>query len=181
MTAKTLAAAAALLLAACASIPSGPTHPALPGRAKSFEQFQRDDAACREYALAQIGGRSSVERGQESAVASAVVGTAIGAAAGAALGGDSGAGVGAGLGLIAGAALGSSGAKASYAATQRRFDGAYHQCMYAKGHKVPVYGHYAQTQRQRSYPPPPDAPPPVAPPPNIPPERLPPPDAPPPR
>ncbi|MCX8005437.1 MAG: hypothetical protein N2688_10850, partial [Burkholderiaceae bacterium] len=59
--------------------------------------------------------------------------------------------------------------------------GAYHQCMYAKGHKVPVYGRYAQAQRQRSYPPPPDAPPPVAPPPNIPPERLPPPDAPPPR
>lgn len=170
-----------LALAACASIPSGPTHPALPGRAKSFEQFQLDDASCRDYAVAQIGGRSSAERAQESAVASAVVGTAIGAAAGAAIGGHQGAGVGAGVGLIAGSAAGSGTARASYTATQRRFDGAYYQCMYAKGHKVPVYGRYSQAQRSRSYPPPQDAAPPVVPPPNIPPDKLPPPDAPPPR
>ncbi|HEU0199407.1 MAG TPA: hypothetical protein VFR86_03140, partial [Burkholderiaceae bacterium] len=91
-----------------------------------------------------------------------------------------------------GSAVGADEARGSYRGTQRQYDGAYYQCMYAAGHKVPVYGNYAQPARtaravpQRtprgSVPPPPDAPPPrIEPPANLPPEHIPPPDAPPPK
>jgi hypothetical protein len=43
----------ALLLAACATAPTGPTVMVLPGAGKSFEQFQTDDGACREWASQQ--------------------------------------------------------------------------------------------------------------------------------
>jgi hypothetical protein len=168
--------AGALLLAGCVVLPpAGPSVQALPGSRLSFDQFQFDDASCRQYALAQIGGRSSTEAAQESAAASAVAGTAIGAAAGAALGGNSqGAAVGAGIGLLTGAMAGWGASEASYYAAQRRYDGAYYQCMYARGHRVPVYSRYTETGRappaqqpRAPVTPPPDAavPPPNAPPP----------------
>ena len=166
----------ALLLAGCVVLPpAGPSVQALPGSRLSFDQFQFDDASCRQYALAQIGGRSSTDAAQESAAASAVAGTAIGAAAGAALGGNSqGAAVGAGIGLLTGAMAGWGASEASYYAAQRRYDGAYYQCMYARGHRVPVYSRYTETGRappaqqpRAPVTPPPDAavPPPNAPPP----------------
>jgi hypothetical protein len=43
---------AGLLVAGCASVPSAPTVMALPGSAKSAEEFKVDDAACREAAAA---------------------------------------------------------------------------------------------------------------------------------
>ena len=50
------------------------------------------------------------------------------------------------------------------ASLQRRYDVAFQQCMYAKGHQIPMIGRYApQTQRQAAPPPPP--PPGVPPPP----------------
>ena len=45
-----LAIVAGLLLAGCASGPSGPGVLALPGSAKSADEFRSDDAACREAA-----------------------------------------------------------------------------------------------------------------------------------
>jgi hypothetical protein len=39
-----------LLLAGCASVPTGPTVMALPGSAKSADDFRSDDAACRQVA-----------------------------------------------------------------------------------------------------------------------------------
>ncbi len=185
------------ILAGCATTPSGPSREAFPGRDKTFEQFQVDDAQCRDYALARIGGKESADRANSAAVGTAVVGTAIGAAAGALIGGGhQGAGVGAGMGLIVGSAAGSGQSEGQGYSTQRRYDGAYFQCMYAKGNKVPVYGRYVQTTQPRqtySAPPPastppPNAPPPasapppgaVTPPPNLPPESIPPPNAPPP-
>jgi hypothetical protein len=187
MNLKLLSAAGVLALAGCVTVPSGPTRDAFPGRGKTFEQFQVDDMACRDYATAQTGGRSAADRANEAAVGSAVVGTAIGAAAGALIGGNhAGAGVGAGIGLLAGSAAGSGAAQGSYYSTQRRYDSAYYQCMYARGNKVPVYGRYVQSASrapQPAYPPPPpNAPPPVIanPPANLPPESIPPPNAPPP-
>ncbi len=185
---KFFSAAGVVALAGCVSIPSGPSHQAFPGSRKSFDQFQVDDIACRDHGTAQIGGRSASDRANESAAASAVVGTIIGAAAGAAIGGNSaGAGVGAGIGLLTGSMIGTAEAQGSYHATQRRFDVAYHQCMYARGHRVPVYGRYAQST-PRSYAPPPRSTPPsnapaprFAPPSNLPSENIPPPNAPPPR
>lgn len=41
---------AGLLLAGCASVPTGPAVQALPGSAKSADEFRSDDAACRETA-----------------------------------------------------------------------------------------------------------------------------------
>jgi hypothetical protein len=160
----------ALLLAACATPPSVPGVLVLPGSGKNFDQFRFDDQECRSYASAQIGGRTAEQAGNESAVKSAVVGTAIGTAAGALLGGHQGAAVGAGVGLVGGSLAGAGSSQAAAGSLQQRYDGAFTQCMYAKGHKVPVAGRYADAARPMQSaartppPPPPGQPPPEAPP-----------------
>jgi hypothetical protein len=45
-----LAIVAGLLLAGCATVPSAPGVMALPGSAKSLDEFRSDDAACRQAA-----------------------------------------------------------------------------------------------------------------------------------
>ena len=138
----------ALLLGACASIPTGPSVMALPGTGKLLSQFRVDDAECQSYAFGQVGGKTAEQAANESAVRSAAVGTVVGAAAGAAIGGRSGAGVGAGTGLLFGSLAGTeSGQRSSYG-TQRQYDNAYIQCMYAKGHKVPVPASMVQMLQQ---------------------------------
>lgn len=133
-----VALAASLVLSACVSVPTGPSVMVLPGTGRSFEEFRGDDMACRAYAMAQNGGVSAQQRSRESAVTSAAVGTAVGAVAGAAVGGNQGAAVGAGAGLVVGSAVGSDSGQQSAYGTQRQYDHAYIQCMYAKGHRVPV-------------------------------------------
>jgi hypothetical protein len=133
-------AAPLLLIGGCASIPSGPSLSALPGTGRSFDQFRVDDSGCRAYATSAIGGSSPAEAQAGSAVASAAVGTAVGAIAGGALGGSEGAAAGAGIGLLFGSVIGADAANASGYSLQQRYDSAYVQCMYAKGHKVPVSG-----------------------------------------
>ncbi|NBS98232.1 MAG: hypothetical protein EBT08_19115, partial [Betaproteobacteria bacterium] len=120
-----------LLVAGCASVPSGPSMLALPGTGKSFESFRFDDDVCRRYATAQIGGLGPNQAANDSAVRSAVLGTVIGAAAGAAIGGNQGAGVGAGTGLLFGTVAGADAANSSAYGSQRGYDHAYIQCMYA--------------------------------------------------
>lgn len=157
---RPLALAGTLLLAACATVPSGPSVMALPGTGKTFDQFRFDDMQCRDYAQAQTGG-SAQQAADNAAVRNAAVGTAVGAVAGAAIGGHQGAGVGAGTGLIVGTASGANAGYGSGYGAQRRYDNAYVQCMYAKGDKVPVSGNFAQTQApaptgpEGNYPPPP--------------------------
>lgn len=132
---------AALLIAGfagCAGAPRGPSTLVLPGSGKSFEQFRADDLDCRMFAHQQINGVAPGQSAVDSGVASAVVGTAIGAVAGAALNGSRGATGGAGVGLLFGSMAGAESASASSYGAQRRYDFGYHQCMYAKGHKVPV-------------------------------------------
>ena len=131
---------AALLLAACVSVPTGPSVMVLPGTGKSFEQFRYDESQCRQYASDQIGGTNANQAATNAGVASAAVGTVVGAAAGAALGGRNGAATGAGAGLLMGSAAGTGAAQSSAYGTQRHYDNAFVQCMYAKGHKVPVSG-----------------------------------------
>jgi hypothetical protein len=46
---------ALMVLAGCATVPKCPSVMALPGPEKSFEQFQADDAICRQWAAQQIG------------------------------------------------------------------------------------------------------------------------------
>ena len=156
-----------LFLAACASVPSGPNVMVLPGSGKSFDQFRFDDFECRQYAHAQAGGTEPNQAAANSGVASAAVGAAVGTVAGAAIGGSRGAGVGAGLGLATGAAAGTGAAAASGRTAQHRYDRGYQQCMYAKGHKIPMAA--SRYERRPAYreatppPPPPGTPPPPPP------------------
>lgn len=155
---------AALVLGGCVSMPNGPSVNVLPGSGKNFDQFRADEYDCRQYASSQTG---SPEQAQEnSTVKSAALGTAVGAAAGALLGGRSGAASGAAGGLIIGTAAGAGAGNASGYSLQRRYDNAYIQCMYAKGHRVPVAGRFESARPvpgPSTYAPPP--PPPGTPPP----------------
>ncbi|HZX30505.1 MAG TPA: YMGG-like glycine zipper-containing protein [Rhodocyclaceae bacterium] len=162
---RILPVASILLLGACVTYPTGPSVMVLPGTGKSFEQFRFDDSLCRQFAVEQSGGRAAGQAASDSMARSAVAGTAIGAIAGAAIGGNQGAGVGAGTGLLVGSMAGSSAGDTSAYGAQRRFDHAFIQCMYAKGHRVPVSGQF--TVAPPAPPPPPaatTAPPPPPPP-----------------
>jgi len=137
--------AAALILGGCASWPTGPTVPVLPGGGKSLEEFRTDDAACQQYALVQIGGAIPDQAATSSALRSAAAGTAAGPVAGAAMGGSS---------------------RQSAYDMQRRYDHGYIQCMYVKGHRVPVLGPMTSRHAFESSAPPPPPPgtvPPAAP------------------
>jgi len=141
------AVAPALLVAACVTVPAGPTVMVLPGTSKTFEAFQADNYACQQFAQAELG-LGPVAPGQQqvidqSAGNAAAAATLIGAAAGAAIGavtGQAGAGaaIGAGTGLLFGSAAGANAAGYNSYTTQRRYDNAYLQCMYAKGNQIPV-------------------------------------------
>ena len=184
---KLLAPVTALILAGCVALPTGPSVMVLPGTGRSFDQFRYDEGVCRQYAYQEIGGQTAEKAQIDAGVTSAVVGTAVGALAGAAIGGHSrDTATGAGVGLLMGSAMGSSAASASAYDAQRRFDQAYIQCMYAKGHRVPLPQGYSAPRysapptyasppppaapREPAYtvppPPPPGAPPPAPPPSN---------------
>ena len=167
--------AAGLLTTACASVPTGPSVMVLPGTGKNFDQFQIDDAVCRQWA-AQQTGTTTEKASTNTAVAGAAVGTVLGAAAGAALGAAAGnpgigAAAGAGVGLLGGTAVGAGNASTAHASVQRRYDASFMQCMYAKGHQIPVPRGSAPaytsspTPRAVSTPPPPPPPPPASTPP----------------
>src|SRR2546430_6450474 len=99
-----------LSLGACATVPLGPSVMVLPGTGKSFDQFQADDAVCRQWASVQTG-TTPQQAGGSSTAKSGVLGTLLGAGLGAAIGAATGhpgvgAAVGAGGGLLAGAAAG---------------------------------------------------------------------------
>lgn len=168
-----LAASAALALGGCAVAPTTPTVMVLPGTQKSAEQFRTDSAACQEQARALLANDAQAANNQ--AVTNAAVGTVIGAAAGALLGQGSYnpsavAGWGAGTGLLIGSTVGSGNSQAAYYSMQQRFDIAYVQCMYQRGHQVPgqvSYKRQALTAPPQNYPPP-NYPPPHYPPPDYP-------------
>ena len=149
-----------LAVGGCVSLPTGPSVMVLPGTGLSFDQFRNDDAVCQQYAYFQVGGTTANQAAVDSGVTSAAVGTALGAAAGAALGGGRGAAIGAGTGLVGGSLVGTGAAGSSMYATQDRYDVAYIQCMYAKGHQVPVSGQFSGAIPQQAAPPASNIPPP---------------------
>src|SRR5919204_4832747 len=125
-TAGVLVLGAAVATAACATVPSGPSVMVLPGTGKTFEQFQADNAVCRDWA-AQETGTTAKRTATGSTVTGAAVGTAVGAAAGAAIGAAAGnpamgAAVGAGTGLFGGTVAGASAGSAAQRPVQRRYD-----------------------------------------------------------
>lgn len=155
---------AALALSACATQPpNGPSVTVLPGTNKNFDQFRYDDSECRQYASSQVG-TTPEEASVDSGVRSAALGTVIGGVAGALVGGRSGAAVGAGAGLLVGSTSGAGAAGASARTVQQRYDIAYSQCMYAKGHQVPAAGARRQGRTYSAPPPPPPGTPPPPPP-----------------
>ncbi|WP_019140627.1 glycine zipper family protein [Noviherbaspirillum massiliense] len=161
------ALAFALVLCACTTAPPNePSVLVLPGTGKSFEQFRADNEVCKQFAFEQVGGNSPNNVAVDSGVRSAAVGTLLGAAAGAAINGGRGASVGAGTGLAFGGLAGAGAGETSSSRLQQRYDFGYQQCMYAKGHRVPMTGsfrnEFLNSQRERSaYPPPPPPPGPV--------------------
>jgi len=138
------------MLAACTTLPAGPSVLVLPGTGRSFDQFRVDDATCRQYALQQIGA-SPQQAADTSGVRTAAVATTVGALAGAAIDGSHGAAVGAATGLMFGTASGVGAAQYSGATMQRGYDNAFVQCMYAKGHRVPVSGQIGAPSYRSSY------------------------------
>jgi len=156
---RTLSVPALLILGACTTLPTGPSVMVMPGTGKNFDQFRADDAVCRQYALGQVGGTDPNQVAVDSGVKSAAVGAVVGAAAGAAMGGHSqDAAAGAGIGLLFGALAGSGTGQSSAYATQHYYDNAFIQCMYSKGHRVPVSGQLMQGPAQYSNPSPPPPP-----------------------
>lgn len=130
-------------LTGCATVPSGPSVRVLPGEGKPFEEFQKDDATCRQWAQSQLG-KPVQESYDQNVATGAVAGTAVGAGLGAAVGSASGhagagAAIGAATGLLFGSAAGSSSAQVYGREAQRRYDNAYVQCMYSNGNQVPGY------------------------------------------
>jgi outer membrane lipoprotein SlyB len=154
------AVAALLALAACTTLPTGPSVTVLPGTGKTFDQFRLDDMDCRQYSAAQSGGKTANDTATDSTVKSGALGALLGGVAGAAIGGNSrGAAVGAGVGVLGGSVAGSEAGRASGSEVQRRYDNAYIQCMYAKGHRVPLSGQYGGTVEQPAAATPPPPPP----------------------
>jgi hypothetical protein len=150
---------AAAALGGCATMPSGPSVMVLPGTGKSFEAFQADDAVCRQWA-AQQTGLTPQKTVNNNLAGGAAVGTLAGASVGAAAGSTSGnAGIGAVIGAGSGLALGTAAAAGPAASagqeTQRRYDNAYQQCMYAKGNQIPGVRRGSERAYQAMPPPPP--------------------------
>jgi hypothetical protein len=175
---KIIAVAGVLLvLGGCVSVPSGPGVMVLPGTGMSFDRFRLDEAECRQFASSQVGGGTPDSAAAGSVATSAALGTVIGAAAGAMAGGHNSAAGGAAAGLFVGTAMGAAAGGASQYTLQQRYDISYTQCMYAKGHQVPMAGRQvAPRQAASTYysappppatgaipPPPPGAPPPPPP------------------
>lgn len=149
-----------LALGACTSMPPNePSVLVLPGTGMDFEQFRSDNDLCKQYAFQQVSGRSPDSVAIDSGVRSAALGTLLGAAAGAAIDGGRGASVGAGTGLALGGLTGAGTADLSASRLQQRYDMGYTQCMYAKGHRVPVgsglMGSYFGSYQERPHPAPP--------------------------
>jgi len=157
---------AALLVAACATEPMGPTVQVFPGANKPFDVFQGDQELCKQYASQQVAGQA--DRANQTGVGEAILTTALGAGLGAAVGGGRGAAVGAAAGGVVGANVGANTSARSGGSIQYQYNVAYSQCMYSKGDQVlnnaprPVY---VRPPPAYYYPPPYPPPPPGYPPP----------------
>ena len=152
--------AVAAIFAGCTTVPTGPSTMALPGTSKGFDQFRYDDGSCRQYAYDSIGGQTAARAQEDAGVRSALAGAVIGALLGGAINGGHGAAIGAGVGAAGGGIAGVSAGDASGYESQRRYDQAYTQCMYGKGHRVAVSGRVApQPAPAPAYGPPPPPPP----------------------
>lgn len=103
-----------VMLTACVSTPTAPSVITLPGKGVSFEQFRADDYDCRVFAFQQLEGKTLQPTSQSRGTENAATGQS--------------------------AAPGPVSATATMHGNQRQYDIHYIQCMYAKGHRVPMLG-----------------------------------------
>lgn len=144
-----------LLLGGCATFPEAPTVLVLPGASKGLDQFRADDDMCRHFAHEQTHGKTHSDAVNRSGARSAATGAIVGGAIGAGIHGRHGAVAGAGTGLvIGGLSAGHAGHGTTYR-MQQNYDFHYIQCMYAKGHRVPVNGVFTPDSDRPPPPPPP--------------------------
>jgi uncharacterized protein YcfJ len=136
--------AAVLLVEGCATAPYGPSVVAIKGPDKTFDQYEQDQATCKQYAQQETAGQAEAANNQ--AVGAGVLGTVLGAGLGAAIGGGRGAAIGAASGAAIGTGVGANQSSWANMSIQQRYDSVYLQCMSAKGNTVP-----------QAYPPPPPA------------------------
>jgi hypothetical protein len=137
-TALAAVLAPALLLAACAQTPMGPTVMVMPAPGRSLEQFQFDQAGCRQFAEQAVSGQA--QNANLRGVGAAALTTALGAGLGAAIGGGHGAGIGAAGGALGGAGIGAATSSNAQVSIQDQYNAAYAQCMYTRGNQVPGMG-----------------------------------------
>jgi hypothetical protein len=120
--------------------PRGPSTAVYVGKDKTFEQYQRNAEACREYVGTEVARASG--QGIPPAVKTGAVAGMLGAATGAAIGAISGrpgggAAIGAATGVTAGAGIGAMQAGQTGDKRQKQFDTAYGIYMDAAGHRAP--------------------------------------------
>ena len=149
-------------LEGCVTQPTGPTIPVMPGKNKSFADFQNDNSQCQDFADRRVAGRA--ESANDHARLSAIIGAGLGAALGGAVGGGHGAGIGAAAGGAMGTAVGANQSAYAQGSLQQRYNIAYAQCMTAKGNRVSNaqsgYGPRWHRPYDDGYGPPPPPPPP---------------------
>jgi hypothetical protein len=136
-------------LSGCATFPEGPSIRALPGTGKTFEEFRAADDACRQHSFEQVQGVRPDLGGTETDQKRAVSETAVAAARGGSMGAGEDAVTESGTGSTMRPDLGAVSARD----LQHRYDFAYVDCMYTKGHRVPVSGQVIAPSSQPALPP----------------------------
>jgi len=126
------------LITACSGIPDGPEVQVMPGRGRTLASFQIDDEFCREFAVARLGADGSDQAVARFAATAGAVGATLGGVIGGVLAGPRGATYGAANAARGGGefAYGQS-ASSVRQKYQSRYDHAFVQCMYARGHRTP--------------------------------------------
>jgi uncharacterized protein YcfJ len=128
---------AVLLVEGCTMQPMGPSVVAAKGPNVSFDQYEQDNAVCKQYASQETAGQA--QQANNNAVGAGILGTVIGAGLGAAIGGGRGAAIGAASGAALGTTVGANQSQWANMSIQQRYDSVYLQCMQAKGNIAPVY------------------------------------------
>ena len=132
------ALAGTLLLPACAQTPMGPTIATMPGPNTSFQQFQSDQAVCRNFAAQAV--QDQAQGANVRGLGTAALTTALGAGLGAAVGGGRGAGIGAAAGALGGTGLAARNTSNANVSIQAQYDNAFASCMFSLGNAVPSMG-----------------------------------------
>jgi hypothetical protein len=125
-------------LVGCTGVAPGPVALVMPAQGRSLAHFQVDDEFCRAFALDRLGGVSP-EAAAITNLASSVIGAmGLFGLAGAVIDGSRGARIGAAVGAVTGGIGAGVAGLDARSPVQTRFDNAYVQCMFTRGHRVPI-------------------------------------------